>query len=107
MTPFTPEQRRELRDAIARSRADAEKDRAARDRQWKEEQQAARRLARQPRKSARPVLPTKSERLRAPTAAETALADRLLPHVCPDSPIDRPRHALSVARMVLKNRGRA
>lgn len=37
--------------------------------------------------------------------AECDLAERLLPHICAESTVDRAAHAVGVARMVLRARG--
>jgi len=54
---------------------------------------------------ARQPLPPKTAQMDKPTAAERALADRLLDHINPFSVVDRDRHAVCVARTVLRARG--
>lgn len=50
------------------------------------------------------TLPPKSGPMPPATDLEAELAARLLPHVAPESPLDRERHALGVARMILQGR---
>lgn len=102
---FTMTQRAELRDAAARSLIEYREERAATARLRAEERKAERAAAKMPRKR-KPdpsPLPPKSEPV-TPAVSETEaeLALRLLPHVCAESVIDRERHALCVARTVLK-----
>lgn len=107
---FTAEQRAELRDAAARSRveAQAEHRRLARlAQQRKAAERADARLLAPPgrrRRKSVALAPPKTATLPPPTLAERDLADRLLPHLCRESVVDRDRHALCVARAVLHAR---
>lgn len=98
---FSAMQRAELRDSIARSRLDAEREAKQRNREWALEK-AAPGPAKKRRLRKKVELPPKSEgQPRKPKAVEMSLAECLLPHVCVDSVVDRRAHALGVARMVL------
>lgn len=94
MSQFTAAQRAEIRDATARSILAA--------------QEESRRLRQAPpadfvpkRPKAKQPVPPKTALVRRPTKRERALADRLLQHICPESVIDRKRHALCLARTIL------
>lgn len=108
MSAFTEAQRRELVDAAARSRLEYTQQREAKAKEWQAERKAARaeaRAANPPKQRKRkPPLPAKSEPMWTPTQAEEALADRLMVHIATDSTIDRRRHALGVARLILQGR---
>jgi hypothetical protein len=107
MSAFTTAQRAELRDAIARSRLeyDAERARAAKD--WQERrrtERAGQRALNPPsrRRRTKNPLPAKSDPPFNPTREESEIADRLMAHIATDSIIDRRRHALGVARMIVR-----
>ena len=88
----------EYRDEIARMRATA-----AADRRRQARAEAAARPKR-PYKRRPAGLPPRSMPQKPPTAAQQALADRLLAHVSRESVVDRRQHALGVARMILQGR---
>lgn len=105
MSAFTAAQRAELGDAMARSRVEAHEEHMRHARQAQDARAGERAKTRPKRR--REVLPPKTSELRPPTSAESDLADRLLPHLCRESVIDRDRHALCVARTILELRRRA
>lgn len=109
MTAFTAAQRSEMRDAMARSQAEAHEEhmrfaKAAQERKAAERAEA-RLLAPPKRRRRREVLPPKSAPKTEPaTRQQQELADRLMAHVSPYSVVDRSQHALGVARLVLNGR---
>lgn len=112
MSTFTAAQRAELSDAAARARLEYARERDQRAKEWAENRRQERAELRalnppKPRKRRpRKTLPTKSEPMFKPTREEETIAERLIPHIATDSVIDRRRHALGVARMIVQGRRR-
>lgn len=100
---MTPRQAAEYRDEVARMKlADVEQKRSDTRAALDAAKAAKPTRKRKPRAKAQPAtLPAKVDVMPPATPREASLVAVLLRHVCVDSVIDRERHALGVARMVL------
>jgi hypothetical protein len=110
MNSFTAAQRSELRNAIARSRLEYVEQRAESAKRWQQQRRLERaeqaKLKPPTRHRRKQTLPAKSDPPFKPTREEEELADRLMAHIAVDSILDRRRHALGVARMIIRGRRR-